>query len=224
MKTIMIFLAGLFIAGSLYSEAVKKDQFMIKSYTAEEKSLKVEITKMWKDGWYPRGLTTDGSDKITVLFIKNGTEMYKDWLIRFSADGTANTIKQDTLAEINAGWMPVDITIASAKAVSLYLKPKEVIRVWDNVTVTVDMMPITAVSGEYKKSFYTPSGLFLQSGNPVMLKILSPVDTSFSYMIRTYPGDEASVQKGIEQASAEGLQPWGIEKSGGEMKVIYFSF
>lgn len=217
----MVCLTGLFIAGSLHSQALNKEQFTIKSYPAEEKTLKIEISKMWKEGWYPRGVTFDGKDNLSVVFIKNGTEMYKDWLIRFSSAGA---IKQDTIAEIGAGWMPVDITVASGKSIQLFLKPKEVIRVWNNATVTVELMPIVTPTGEYKNSLYVPSGLFLDGGNPVTLKILSPIETSFSFIIRSYPADDASVIKGIEKASAEGLKPWGIEKSGSEMKVIYFNY
>jgi hypothetical protein len=221
MKYFLCFITSLFIAGSIYPQAANKEQFTIKSYPVEEKALKIEISKMWKDGWYPRGVTFDGADKLTVVFIKNGTEMYKDWLIRFSSAGA---IKQDTIAEIGAGWMPVDITVGSGKSVQLFLKPKEVIRVWDNAIITVELMPIVIQKGEYKKSLYSPSGLFLDGGNLVTLKIQSPIESSFSFIMRTYPADDASVIQGIEQASAEGLKPWGIEKSGGEMKVIYFNY
>ena len=218
-----IFLAVLFliVSGQVFGE--NKSVYQIKNYPFEEKTLKIEISKMWKEGWYPRGISSDGKSQVAVLYLKADFPLYTDWLLRVSSAAAPASLKQAAMNDAKNGWLPADITVAGGKTIYLFLKPKELIRIWEGGNgvpeiFTLEPNPIMPTEADY-----APYALFFQNGKPCTFKYTPSGGTELTWQIVIYSG-EAECLEGIDKMVELGYQAWGIEQNGGAMTVLFVKY
>ncbi|OHD54876.1 MAG: hypothetical protein A2Y33_16000 [Spirochaetes bacterium GWF1_51_8] len=222
MKMFILIFAAVISIATVYADGVFP--YVIKHYQFEEKTLKIEISKMWKEGWYPRGISSDGKNGVSVMYVKADFPLYADWLLKVSTTVSPSSIKQETMTDVKNGWMPADMTFAGGKTVYLYLKPKELIRIWDNGPGTAEILTLETKYDTPVSANYAPYALFYQNGKPCAFKFSHSGGDELSWQIKSYTGGDAAMMDDAAKMAASGFQLWGIEKNGTAMTVLYVKY
>lgn len=213
MKKVRLFSLMLIIILSLSMIASGRARiraWKVKAHRYSKRILKREITRMWRSGYIPVGLSAVPKERrIFALYVKfKRGGRYKNWSLSWYKSVAA--IKRGITRKLKSGWIPMGMSLTRKILYVIYIKKRGNVKAWKLAPAKASFSGVKRVINRYARLGYVPTAISASKSKAFILLLKIPNSTAKGWYLKRYVINRRIFTSGITRRARMGYIPWGF--------------